>query len=447
MERAQLTMDGLGKRKVVWTFTWSAYLVLMMGVAATARESFYVLISLYFTLFALYTFWMVRGPLLSTGNFLLLIILVRLPFFFFLPQLSDDFYRFLWDGNMLAAGHNPFGAIPADADLGIFADQASAKILLDGMNSAEYGSVYPPLHQLIFWIGAQFSRGSLLGGVNAMRCMILLAELGMAFYFIRFSGLKSGVFLAAAYLFHPLVVVEGSGNVHMEALMVPLLAVGLHMLLTQKTMKGSILFACSVLVKLTPLLLAPLLFFHEKAKARWKMTVIVAAFVAFAFLAFSPWKLLEGLDQNFGLYFSTFEFNASVYYLLREAITPLLGYNPIGILGPALGVVTLVAVLWFAFAAKRFNFYTAALYSYVIFYLLATTVHPWYLLPVVYLSLAAKRPVWLVWSFTVWLSYSHYVEPLGPKWGWLLAEYGVLAITSLLEWRGWRFGKQVGSAS
>ncbi len=397
-------------------------------------------------LFGIYALALARRLSISWQWLLVAIVLLRLPFFFYLPQLSDDFYRFLWDGLMLSGGQNPFGAIPAETDMAIFSDQAFAKNLLDGMNSAAYGSVYPPLHQVVFWIGAQLSGGSLLSGVNAMRGVILLSELGMGLYFVRFSGLKNGCFLAAAYLFNPLVVAEGAGNVHMEALMVPLLAVSLHLLLTQNMLKGSLFFAGSVLVKLTPLLLAPLIFFRKEGRERWLIAGTVAGLVLLALLPFTPWQILADLDQSFGLYFQTFEFNASVYYLLREALTPMLSYNPIGVLGPLLGVVTVVIVLWFAFAAKRFNFYTAALYSYIAFYLLSTTVHPWYLLPVVYLSLAANRRVWLVWSFTVWLSYSHYVEPVGPKWGWLILEYGTLALALLIEMRGWRLMRRVISA-
>jgi hypothetical protein len=94
-----------------------------------------------------------------------------------------------------------------------------------------------------------------------------------------------------------------------------------------------------------------------------------------------------------------------------------------------------MVVLWIALRAKRLDFYTAALYSYVAYYLLATTVHPWYLIPLVYLSLAAKRPVWLLWSFTVWFSYSHYLDPIGPKWWWLVLEYGSLIIALLVDRR------------
>lgn len=406
-------------------------LTLFISLSLTPRGEFYSLTAMYSGLFATNYYWFREGRSLRLEVLLSAVILFRLPFFFHLPQLSDDFYRFLWDGLLLTEGVNPFGAVPAETDLTLFGKREFAERLLAGMNSAEYGSVYPPLHQAVFWVGAKLSGGSLLGGVNAMRGVILLAEAGMAVYFLRISGFKNAGFITAAYLLNPLVVVEGVGNVHMEALMVPLLAVGLHMLLSQKTLKGSLFFAGSVLVKLTPLILAPLLFFRKERRNRWLMVIAVAATVVIAFLPFAPWKLFSAMDGNFGLYFQSFEFNASVYYLLREALTPIVGYNPIAVLGPVLAGITVLVLLWIALRAKRLDFYTAALYSYVAYYLLATTVHPWYLLPVVYLSLAAKRPVWLVWSFTVWFSYSHYADPVGPKWGWLVLEYGILAAANL----------------
>ncbi len=418
----------------------AAYTAPFVFLASVTRDQFTELILSAVVLFAMYAFWLFKRPPLSRNVLIAAVILLRLPFFFHLPQLSDDFYRFLWDGLLLTEGVNPFGAVPADMDLTLFgnrefADDSGVRMerLLAGMNSAEYGSVYPPLHQVVFWIGAKLSGGSLLGGVNAMRGVILIAEAGMAVYFLRFSGWKNVGFITAAYLLNPLVVVEGVGNVHMEALMVPLLAIGLHMLLTQKTLKGSLFFAGSVLVKLTPLILAPLLFFRKERSNRWLMAAAVALTVVIAFLPFAPWKLFSAMDGNFGLYFQSFEFNASVYYLLREALAPIVGYNPIAVLGPMPAGIAVLVLLWIALRAKRLDFYTAALYSYVAYYLLATTVHPWYLLPVVYLSLASKRPVWLLWSFTVFMSYSHYLEPIGPKWGWLVSEYMAVLVAVVVD--------------
>jgi len=208
---------------------WAGVLLsvlLYWQAAGTSRSDFGAHLSLLVALFLIYAAGFKGCKVLNTWVLLRWIVLLRLPFFLELPQLSDDFYRFLWDGLLLTKGINPFGAVPAEMDLGIFADQAFAEKLLSGMNSAEYGSVYPPLHQAVFWIGAQLSGGSLLAGVNAMRAVILLAEAGMAVYFLRFSQWKNAGFVTAAYLLNPLVVVEGTGNVHMEALMLPFLAVG-----------------------------------------------------------------------------------------------------------------------------------------------------------------------------------------------------------------------------
>jgi hypothetical protein len=46
-------------------------------------------------------------------NFLILIsVLFRLLFIFSLPNLSQDFYRFIWDGRLILLGLNPFTNLP-----------------------------------------------------------------------------------------------------------------------------------------------------------------------------------------------------------------------------------------------------------------------------------------------------------------------------------------------
>ena len=40
-------------------------------------------------------------------------ILLRIALVFAFPLLSDDVYRFIWDGNLVTAGENPFAQLPA----------------------------------------------------------------------------------------------------------------------------------------------------------------------------------------------------------------------------------------------------------------------------------------------------------------------------------------------
>lgn len=67
------------------------------------------------------------------------------------PVLSDDFYRYFFDGQLVGKGLNPYAALPGDwFTNGILEKNVYWEILLDKMNSPNYYSVYPPLHQLFF---------------------------------------------------------------------------------------------------------------------------------------------------------------------------------------------------------------------------------------------------------------------------------------------------------
>jgi hypothetical protein len=105
-------------------------------------------------------------------------------------------------------------------------------------------------------------------------------------------------------------------------------------------------------VKLLPLLFLPLVL----AGKGWKTTLRLGAWTAFFFgLCWLPF-LSPGLVHIFSsinLYFQTFEFNAGVYYLLREAGYRIHGYNVIGTLGPLLGLTVGLSVLALAWIATN----------------------------------------------------------------------------------------------
>jgi hypothetical protein len=60
-------------------------------------------------------------------------------------------------------------------------------------------------------------------------------------------------------------------------------------------------------------------------------------------------------------------------------------------------------------------------------------VHPWYLIPIVFLALASGRSLILIWSFTAWLSYAHYLQPIGAPYILIAIEYLLLVAAILVE--------------
>ncbi|MEO0405007.1 MAG: mannosyltransferase, partial [Bacteroidota bacterium] len=59
----------------------------------------------------------------------------------------------------------------------------------------------------------------------------------------------------------------------------------------------------------------------------------------------------------------------------------------------------------------------------------ATTVHPWYLITPLFLSVLAKDSRTLLWSMVVVFSYSHYQHGgFQEQWPWIIAEYALVAV-------------------
>ena len=86
-----------------------------------------------------------RAKLLWSPAVILAVALaLRLMFLFAPPQLSDDIYRYLWDGNNLLRGVNPYAAAPAEIP-----PPPALKAVHSWINHPEYVTIYPPAAQLV----------------------------------------------------------------------------------------------------------------------------------------------------------------------------------------------------------------------------------------------------------------------------------------------------------
>ncbi|MGB1318975.1 MAG: hypothetical protein ACPG5W_12235, partial [Flavobacteriales bacterium] len=101
---------------------------------------------------------------------------LRFVYLFCFPELSDDFWRYLWDGMLVAQGQSPYEMLPIDwAESGL---SASFGELLPFLNSPNYFSIYPPVSQFFFGVSAKLSQGDPLHFVMWLRGFILAAEFG-----------------------------------------------------------------------------------------------------------------------------------------------------------------------------------------------------------------------------------------------------------------------------
>ena len=412
-----------------------------VGLAyATPRADFGQLLALMVVALAAYA-WLLRTrlPLRWGLGAALVFRLLWLPA---QPALSDDVYRFRWDGLLVAHGVNPFRFRPDEliadgARTALPAASTRAHVLPElqqlyrRLNSPHYYSVYPPVCQAIFGAAARLFPASNQGFVVGLRVAVLLAEAGTAWLLLALlPALGWPAARALRYLLHPLVIVELTGNLHFEALAICFVLLAIWLLHQQQWARSAGALGLAVAAKLLPLLALPLLV----RRLGWRRFAAYAAVVASTLLVlFAPFfsvALVVNISRSLNLYFRSFEFNASIYYGLRAIGYYLTGYNEIAHIGPALALASGLLGLGLAWRERRPTLATlppALLLLLTAYYALATTVHPWYITPLIALAPLTRFQYPLVWGGAAVLSYAAYRTTAYTENLWLLAlEYAIV---------------------
>lgn len=408
--------------------------IVLMGYCLP-REAFGWQLASYGVAFSAYL-WLIglkenQRPGLIYG--IVLALLLRMVLLGAWPVLSDDFFRFVFDGQLLAHGINPYLELPQQA-----LDHSDIQVneywqeLLDKMNSYHYFSLYPPLHQVFFWLSALVGE-NLFANVLVLRLVIIFFEgvnLYLIYRLLRDWQLPvSGIWL---YAFNPLVIMELTGNLHFEGLVLTGLLASLYFYGKANQLGAAFSWTWAVGIKLSPLMLGP-----SWLMAWRKPKLLVFAGLSFlftlCFLLPITWQGGEkNFYQSFRLYQSSFEFNASIYYLIRGIWGSIVGYNPIGQLGPLLNIMAFFGLLWISFTGKINDPKKLAekwVWVYLLFLGLQTTVHPWYLVPAFGISVLTQNKIFLVWSGLVFLSYDTYSnEGFKENMNLVMLEYGLLLV-------------------
>ncbi len=407
----------------------SVFAYLMFGYYLD-REQFYLLLFL-FTLafFGSKILWKSKihhKTLFKIG------LLFRLLFLFSTPALSQDFYRFLWDGNAILASINPFQYKPNEI-ISTIATFPNANYLYQKMGSlsAAHFSNYPPINQLFFTIAALIGKKSILFSTMMLRIIIILADVGIYFYgkklLQHFNQNPKNIFL---YFLNPLVILELSGNLHFEGVMWCFFVIGLCFLIKNKLFFAAFFVAIAIATKLLPLLLLPLFFKYFGLKKSLLFYGLILVLNFLFFFPFSTSMLLTNYVETVSLWFINFEFNASIYYLIRQVGYSINGYNIIQTVGKFTPIISILIILFFAFFKKNAsleNIIINGLMVLTLYFFIATTVHPWYIINLVLISVFTKYKFPTIWSFGIILSYYPYsILPFKENYFFIFAEYALV---------------------
>ncbi|MCW3091546.1 MAG: hypothetical protein JWP81_2615 [Ferruginibacter sp.] len=422
----------------------SAMVMVCYGMIAwwIPRTNFCFLIVSLTVLFVLYMLMTARDFAKDYyKELLLLALLSRCVFLFSIPSLSDDYFRFMWDGILTGNGINPYMHVPASVNsINGNALPAFMMKLKEGMNSLPYYSPYPPLLQLVFYIAVKIGGYHLVADIVVFKILILLAEAGSFFILKKLlEQFHLPVEKVLLYALNPLVIIELTGNLHGEVFMIFFMLLSFYLLVTNRTVSSAIFLALAVSTKLLPLIFLPAILSFIGIKKGLLYTVIVLATVMASFLPFANALFIPHMLESVGYYYQKFEFNASIYYLLRWMGYDLTGFNLIYITGKLLPLIAFVLIMWLAFYKKiktKEVFFERILFTLLTYYLLSLIVHPWYITLLVAVSVCTTYRFAFVWSALIMLTYSTYLQTPYHEILWVVfLEYLVLGLVIYAEIR------------
>jgi hypothetical protein len=357
--------------------------------------------------------WGKKKPVLDDRLLIGLGLWLRVMLLFSIPNLSDDYARFLWDGHLINAGIHPFSHPPVywihqlDMAPGLTSD------LYARLNSPQYFTVYPTVCQLVFGLATWLFPSWEAGSIFLIKLFIIAGEIGVIWLLKRLGRELNVSHAGWMYALNPLAILEFTGNCHFEGIMVFFMLAAFYTLQRGKILAGAGFWSLAISTKLLPILFVPMVWRWLGLRTGWRFVGWVMVFTGLLFLPILI--MLPNMLSSIDLYFRQFQFNASIYYLVREIGLWETGWDIGKKSGPVLGGISLLILLGLAWftpdnqkGTKNWSVFTAIAAGNTIYLLFAATVQPWYLgIPLSFSLLSSWRAP-IVWSGLIMLSYSHY---------------------------------------
>lgn len=318
------------------------------------------------------------------------------------PLQSNDLYRYLWDGRVLAAGIDPYVVAPDAAQL---AAMRGADSLYTHIDWNHVPTLYPPFDLALYTLGAWLGHLA-TSQFLPLKALLLVGDVfSMALIAAILHACKLPIGRLALYAWNPLVIVEFALNGHEESWAIAFLLATILAFRAEKTTLAAVAIAGAVLVKLYPAAFVPALFARRSFAPK---ALLVPAIVAVAYAPFVLWNPdVLGFLHAFAF---GYHFNDSLHLLL-------------GTFGSA-AIFALALVVAGVARYRGANAIVVVLGCEIAYLLLSPNVYPWYvavfaaLLPLLPDAFAGTmRPLALAliaWTVLAPLAYlASWVVPMG----------------------------------
>ncbi len=219
------------------------------------------------------------------------------------PRTSDDVYRYVWDGQVQAAGISPYAHAPADPALAALRAQAPALFpphsacqgwdlrqvagICTHINRPTVHTIYPPVAEGWFLLGH-----ALGGTVRVMQLLGLLLAVAVTVVLLRMLGeRRAPAYWAGLWAWCPGVAIWSVNDAHVDTLGVLLMLLGLAVAATaRRPLLAGVLLGAAAAAKLVPALALP----GALADRRGRWRIALGAGGAFL-LSYLPYVVLSGV--------------------------------------------------------------------------------------------------------------------------------------------------------
>jgi hypothetical protein len=341
-------------------------------------------------------------------------IVLRLIFLFRPSELSDDIYRYLWDGLQVLSGRNPYSTAPSN-----FQPQSEIlSHLLKRLNHPDFVTIYPPAAQIVFAVGALIGKG-----VFGIKLLLIVIDIITCFMLIKLlSLLKLPAWRAVLYAWHPLPVIEIAASGHIDGAVLLFFFIAMLFLVKQSEVynpniyvntfsqlfskPGLLLFIAgfafsfAFLTKIFPIVFLPALLISMRSRI---IISFMSGFLIGSIILILPFLPdLKNMLITLNIYLQNWEFSGVLFRTLRQITS---SGNIARLILASVFILTtmfLCGMLWLKRERSPFN----TLYHITLAFLLLTpTLHPWYALYLVCLFPFVPGPAGLSLSWSIFLSY------------------------------------------
>jgi len=353
-----------------------------------------------------------RSPRITLGGIVVSALAVRVLLLGVDPFLSDDLWRYLWDGEVQRSGINPYLAPPTDSMLDHVASDPDWVEVRSRVNHPSIRTIYPPLSQLFFRFLAL--------GETGWRIFTALLDLSVgAVLALALHRRGRDPREAVLWWWHPLPILECAVGGHVEVLALLLTVIAFYWLEARRESRALAMLGAAVAIKIFPLGWIPLFLKRTGGRRGW-LVLLVGILSFLPYLASDLSQMTEGLQ----------EFSAGWYSgdILFRPIGFLIGIDPENRHDPAsqyLRMLFLAAWLTAAWYCRSLEPWHGFLVVSLAFVVLTPTLHPWYLLWLLAPAVVERSGASILLCTTVLLQYrvldgwwaeKAWEMPAGTRW-------------------------------